>query len=156
GLAATAAQNLMVQGKVRPALGDAAGLVQVLDATEQRARRTGDSFAYVLAQCLAQRGTLTLGSPGPSAVLDEAETAARSSGNADALQLTLGSQALFRLQQGDLDGAEAKLREQEALCRERSILDGLAAAVGNRAIVADQRGDLAGALALISEQEFLC
>jgi hypothetical protein len=146
----------MVQGKVRPALGDAAGLAGVLDATERRARAAGEAFVYVLAQCLAQRGALALGSPAAPSVLAEAETTARSSANADALQLTLGSQGLLRLQQGDVNGAEAKLREQEALCRRRGIVDGLAAAVGNLAIVANQRGDLAGALVLFAEQERLC
>ncbi len=156
GLAATAAQNLMVQAKIRPAFGDAAGLARVVDATERRARAGGDPLGYVLAQCLAQRGTLALGSPAAGPILTEAETAARAAGNADALQLTLGSQGLLRLQQGDVDGAEAKLREQEALCRRGGILDGLAAAVGNLAIVANQRGDLAGALVLLAEQETLC
>jgi ATP/maltotriose-dependent transcriptional regulator MalT len=154
GLAAVAAQNLVVQAKVRPAVGDGAGLHRVLAATEQQARSAGSG--YVLAQCLAQRGTLALGTPAALELLPEAETAARSSGNTDGLQLALGSQGLARLQQGDVAGAEAALREQEAVCRQSGIVDGLSAALGNLAIVANQRGDSAAALELLGEQETLC
>jgi ATP/maltotriose-dependent transcriptional regulator MalT len=154
GLAALAAQNLVVQAKVRPAVGDGAGLQRVLAATEQHARSAGNG--YVLAQCLAQRGTLALGTAGATELLGEAETAARASGNTDGLQLALGSQGLARLQQGDIAGAEAALREQEALCRRGGIVDGLSAALGNLAIVANQRGDAAAALELLGEQEALC
>jgi ATP/maltotriose-dependent transcriptional regulator MalT len=154
GGSAAAVQSLVVQQRVRPAVGDVAGFQAALARAEQQARATGDD--YLLAQCLAQRGTLGLADPSAPTVLAEAERLARSSGNPAALQLALGNLGLLALQRGDLDAAERAIGEQVALCRERSIPDGLSAGLGNLAIVRQQRGDAAGALALLVEQEQRC
>ncbi len=154
GLSAQAVNSLSLQMRIRPAVGDMAGLQRAVATSEETARSRGDD--YLLAQCLAMRGTMAMGQPQAGDLLAEAEEMARRTGNPHALQLAAGNRGLMAIQTGDLDGAEALLREQEQVCRTHNIPEGLSAAVGNLAIVARQRGDLAGSLALLEEQEMLC
>ncbi|QXC59689.1 DUF4062 domain-containing protein [Aquihabitans sp. G128] len=149
--------NLTIQLRMRPAMGDVAGLGALAARLEAETRVDGD--AAVLAQALAIRGTMALGSGdrvGASPALAEAEHLARAAGNAHALQLALGGRGLLALQQGQLDTAEPLLAEQVAVSRAASIPEGLSAGLGNLATVRQQRGDGAGALALLVEQEQLC
>ena len=154
GASMAAVHSLVVQMRIRPALGDLAGLQASVAAAEATARATADT--YLLAQCLAMRGSMAMGQPSAAALLAEAEQAAQTSGNPHALQLAVGNRGLMLIQTGDLDGAEAALRLQEETSRRHGIPEGLSAALGNLAIVLRQQGDLAGALALLEEQEGLC
>jgi hypothetical protein len=113
----------------------------------------------VVAQCLAIRATMAMGSGDVATatpLLLEAEDRARRSGNAHALQLAVGNRGLLALQQGQLDVAEPLLLEQEAVSRAAGSPEGLSAALGNLAIVAQHRGDAARSIALLTEQEQLC
>ncbi|MEZ5177267.1 MAG: DUF4062 domain-containing protein [Acidimicrobiales bacterium] len=154
---ATVVTNLTVQMRMRPALGDGAGLAALLVEVEGAARAQGDDA--VAAQCLAIRGTMAMGQgdvASAAPLLTEAEDRARRSGNAHALQLAVGNLGLLALQHGQLDAAEARLVEQESVSRAAAIPEGLSAALGNLAIVAQHRGDRARAIALLTEQEQLC
>ncbi|HEX2578708.1 MAG TPA: DUF4062 domain-containing protein [Aquihabitans sp.] len=155
--AAAVVANLTLQLRMRPAMGDVAGLHALVTGLEAEARASGDHA--VLAQALAIRGTIAMGSGDPAGaatVLTEAEHLARASGNAHALQLAAGGLGLLALQQGRLDDADALLGTQAETSRAASIPEGLSAALGNLAIVRQQRGDGPGALALLQEQEQLC
>jgi ATP/maltotriose-dependent transcriptional regulator MalT len=154
---ATVVTNLTVQMRMRPALGDLAGLHALLIDVEGTSRTQGDDA--VVAQCLAIRATMAMGSGDVATatpLLLEAEDRARRSGNAHALQLAIGNRGLLALQQGQLDVAEPLLLEQEAVSRAAGSPEGLSAALGNLAIVAQHRGDAARSLALLTEQEQLC
>src|SRR5690606_21529215 len=102
GLSAQAVNSLSLQMRIRPAFGDMEGLQRAVASAEESAARRGDR--YLLAQCLAMRGTMAMGRPQAPGLLADAEAMARETGNPHALQLSAGNRGLMLIQAGDLDG----------------------------------------------------
>jgi tetratricopeptide (TPR) repeat protein len=84
------------------------------------------------------------------------EAAARSAGDLDRLQASLGFRARLLRDRGNLREALQALREQEAICRRSGDLAALAACLGGQGIVLRDRSDLEEASALFDREEELC
>ena len=86
---------------------------------------------------------------GETALHKEQERICRQLGNLDALQHSLGNQAVILQARGDLDGAMALHKEKERICQKLGNVESLAISLINQASVlrqigAHRRGSAAG------------